>query len=102
MLVGVGDAAVVLFLELVFDGVRRGVAAQPELLDELLALVVGLQVLEGGPLLVGDDVGHVLVEPLAVGRLQLLFELGFLRFFCLSVSGLATVSLGFLTSGFLF
>ena len=47
MLVGVGDAAVVLFLELVLDGVRRGIAAQPELLDELLALFVGVQALPG-------------------------------------------------------
>ena len=74
-LVGVGDAAVVLFLELVLGGVRRGVAAQPELLDELLALFVRLQALEGVPLLVGDDVGDVLVQPLAVGRLELLAEL---------------------------
>ena len=36
-LVGVGDAAVVLFLVLVLGGVGRRVAAQPELLDELLA-----------------------------------------------------------------
>ena len=46
-LVGVGDAAVVLFLELVFLGVGRGIAPQPELLDELLALFVGAQALEG-------------------------------------------------------
>jgi hypothetical protein len=63
MLVGVGDAPVVLFLELVLDGIRRGIAAQPELLDELLALFVGLQALESGALLVGDDVGDVLVQP---------------------------------------
>ena len=35
MVVGVRDAAVVLFLELVLFGVRGGVAPQPELLDEL-------------------------------------------------------------------
>ncbi len=43
MLVGVSDAAVVLFLELVLDGIRGGIAAQPELLDELLALFIGLR-----------------------------------------------------------
>ena len=42
MLVGVSDAAVVLFLELVLYGVGSGIAAQPELLDELLALFVGV------------------------------------------------------------
>ena len=92
VLVGVGDAAVVLFLELVLDGIGRGVAAQPELLDELLALFVGLQPLEGRALFIGDDVGDVLVQPLAVGSLQLLAELGLRFFFCFSVSGLATVS----------
>src|ERR1043165_8423429 len=67
ILIGVGDAAVVLFLELVFHRVRGGVAAQPEVLDELLALFIGLQPLEGGALFIGDDVRDVLVEPLAVG-----------------------------------
>ena len=45
MLVGVGDAPVMLFLEFVFDGVRGGIAAQPELFDELFALFVGFQLL---------------------------------------------------------
>src|SRR5207253_7678299 len=40
-LVGVRNAAVVLFFEFVFSSVGRGIAAQPELLDELLALLVG-------------------------------------------------------------
>ena len=70
-LVGVSDAAVVLFLEFVFDGVRGGVAAQPELFDELLALFIGLQAFERGALFVGDDVGHVFIEPFAVRRLEL-------------------------------
>ena len=90
MLVGVGDAPVVLFLELVLDGIGRGVAAQPELLDELLALFVGLQALEGCLLLVGDDVGDVLVQPLLPGGLQLLSSCASF-FFCFSVSGLAIV-----------
>src|ERR1035438_9893936 len=58
--------------------IRRGVAPQPELLDELLALFVRLQPLERRPFLVGDDVRHILVEPLAIGRFQLLAELLFL------------------------
>ena len=45
MLVGIGDAAVVLFFEFVLFGIGRGVAAQPELLDELLALFVGSELL---------------------------------------------------------
>ena len=78
VLVGVGDAAVVLFLELVFDGVRAGIAAQPEVLDEALALLIGLQPHEGGPFLVGDDVDDVLVQPLAIRRGQLFAQRLFL------------------------
>ena len=70
VLVGVSDAAVVLFLELVLDGIGRGIAAQPELLDELLALFVGLQPLEGLALFIGDDVDDVLVQPLLVRGLR--------------------------------
>ena len=39
--IGPRDAAIVLFLELVFFGVRGRIAAQPELLDERLLFVVG-------------------------------------------------------------
>jgi len=60
MLVGVSDAAVVLFLKLVLDRIRRGIAAQPELLDELLALLVGLKPVERLYLLGADDVRNVL------------------------------------------
>ena len=50
--VGVGDAAIMLFAEFVFFGVRSRIAAQPELLDELLALLVGGQRFESLPFLV--------------------------------------------------
>src|SRR5450432_125743 len=74
VLVGVGDAAVVFFLKLVFHGVRGGIAAQPEIFDERLALLVGLETLERGALLIGDDVRHIFVEPLAVGGFELFAE----------------------------
>ncbi len=67
-----------LFLELVFDGVGRGIAAQPELLDELLALFVGVQLLEGLALFIRDDVDDVFVEPLLPGGFQLFLERRFL------------------------
>src|SRR5689334_6143396 len=70
-LVGIRDASVVLFLELVFYGVRSRVAAQPELFDELLALLVGVQPVEGRSFLIGDDVNDVFVQPLLVRRLEL-------------------------------
>ena len=65
MLVGVSDPLVMFFAIFVLVGVRIGIAAQPELLDELLALFVGGELLESRPLLVRDDVGDVLVEPLS-------------------------------------
>ena len=57
MLVGIGDAPVMLFAELVVRRIGIGIAAQPELLDEGVPLLVVAQVLEGLPLFVGDDVG---------------------------------------------
>src|SRR5215472_18169636 len=45
--VGIGNSAVVLFLELVLDGIRGRIAPLPKRLDELLALFVGLQLKEG-------------------------------------------------------
>ena len=83
MLVGVGDAAVMLFLEFVFFGVRSGIAAQPELLDELLALLVGAQRFERLRSSSRDDVDHVLIQPLLLGRFQFFPELGFLLLFLL-------------------
>lgn len=47
VLIGVGDAGVVLFAELVVGGVGVGVAAEPELFDELVALFVVAELLEG-------------------------------------------------------
>src|ERR1700688_717890 len=78
MLVSVGDAPVVFFLVLVFLGIRSGIAPQPELFDELLALVIRAQPFPGLPFLVGDDVGDVLIEPFPVRGLQLFAQLIFL------------------------
>ncbi len=66
MLVGVGDALVVLFLIFVLFGVGGGIAALPEGFNEVVALFVVRELLEGGALFVGDDVDDVLVEPLLV------------------------------------
>ena len=74
-LVGVGDPAVVLFLEFVFDRVRSGIAPLPERFDKLLALFVGLQLQEGRALFIGDDVGNFLFQPLLIGSGEFFFEL---------------------------
>src|ERR1035437_8078870 len=74
MFVGIGNAAVVFFLVLVFLGVGSGVAAQPELLDKLVPLFVVGELFEGGHFLIRNDPAHVFVEPLLVGGTQLLLE----------------------------
>ena len=73
-LVGVGDSAVVLFLEFVFDRVRSGITALPERLDELLALFVGLQLQERGSLFIADDVRDFFFQPFLVRGGKFLFE----------------------------
>src|SRR5579859_5274843 len=67
MLIGVGDAPVVLLAELVIRRIRIGIAPQPELLDEGIPLLVVAQALEGLGLFVGDDPGYILIEPGLVG-----------------------------------
>ncbi len=71
----VNDAAVMFYLELVAALARIRISARPELLDEVLALFVGRQSLEQVPLLRGDDVDHVFVQPLLV----IAAERGFFR-----------------------
>ena len=75
MLVGIGDAAVVLFLIGIIDRIGIGIAALPELLDEVLAFLVRLQPQESLALGVRDDIGDVLAEPLFVGRGKFLQDL---------------------------
>src|SRR5437870_2136189 len=70
MLVGVSDAFVIFLAILVFVGVRIGIAPPPKLLDKTLALIVGLELLEGLPLFIGDDVSDVLFQPILVSLIQ--------------------------------
>ena len=63
MLVGVRDAAIMLFLERVLGRIGIGIAPLPEGLDELLAFFVGLEVKKGVALFGGYDVNDVFVEP---------------------------------------
>src|SRR5262245_26286318 len=82
MLVGVGDALVILFAVFVNVCVRIGIASVPEPFDELLALVVGLERVEDLALLIGDDPANVFVLPAFVNALDFLFR----RFFSLLIS----------------
>src|SRR5437899_3865477 len=74
MLIGIGDAAVVLFFIFVLFGVGRRIAAEPELLDELVALFVVGEFGEGGALFITDDVAHVFIKPFLVGFAELLLQ----------------------------
>src|SRR5664280_410525 len=74
MFVGIGNAAVVFFLVFVLRRVGSGIAAQPELLDKLVALLVVGELLESGHFLPSDDPTHVFVEPLLVSGTQLLLQ----------------------------
>src|SRR5258705_2311899 len=62
VLVGVGDAVVVLGPVGVGCG-ARGVAALPELLDEVVTLCVASELQEGRTLLRRDEPADVLIEP---------------------------------------
>ena len=95
VVVGILDAPIVLFAELVVGRVGIGIAAQPELLDERFALLVVAQVLECFPLFVRDDVGHILIQPGLVGALQLLPDF-LLGLELLLVGALALERVGFL------
>ena len=66
MLVGVGNTRVVLIAELVLGRLGIRVPAQPELLDELVALFIVSEALECFRFFVGDDPANVLVQPLLV------------------------------------
>jgi len=73
MVVGVCDAPVMLFLIFVFLGIRSGVAPQPELLDELLPLIIGVEPLKSLALFVGDDVSDIFFQPFLPRCFQLFF-----------------------------
>ena len=66
MLIRIRNTAVMLFFELVVRQVRIGAAAQPELLDKLLALFVGGQLPERVALFGRNNVGNIFVQPLLV------------------------------------
>src|SRR5579862_7628754 len=72
VLIGVGNTPVVFLAELVFRRVWIGIAPEPELFDERVAFLVVAKGFERFALVVGDDIGHVLVKPGLVGALQFL------------------------------
>src|SRR5260370_41728646 len=74
---GVGYPPVVFLFEFISGRSWSGVAPEPELLDELLALLVGSKILIGGCFFRGVGVDHILGHPFDVGCF-----LGFCRWGC--------------------
>src|SRR5258705_11413417 len=66
VLISIGDATIVFFFEIVVGKIGIIAAAKPKLLDELLALFIGVELQESTPLFRGNYVDHILVEPLLV------------------------------------
>ena len=95
MVIRILNAPIMLFAEFIVGGVGIGIAPQPELLDERFALLVIAQVLEGLPLFVRDDVGHILIQPGFVGGFEFLPNF-LLRLEFLFVRPLALQRIGFL------
>ena len=81
------------FLVFVLFRVWRGIAALPEGFNKVVALFVVGKLLKGGPLLVADNVSHILVQPLFVGLAEFDVERPFLLFL-LFVRGIAFERIG--------
>src|SRR5215831_15224872 len=75
VVIGVLDAPVMLFAELIVRGVGVGVPAEPELLNKSFALFVVAEALKGLAFLVRNNVGDVLIEPGFISAFQFLPEL---------------------------
>src|SRR5262245_40081981 len=71
VLVGVGDAFVILIAVFVFLGVRIRIAAAPEILNEILPLLIRGQGIKSLFLIFGDDVSDVRIDPFLIRVLQL-------------------------------
>src|SRR5581483_2014082 len=93
VLVGVGNAPVVLFFKFVFRCIWSGVAAKPELLNKLVALLIVRELLEDRLFFRGDDVANVFVQPFFIGIADLMFKsLRVSLFFLLSKRALERIN----------
>lgn len=67
MLIGVSNAAIVLFAEGILWRIGIGIATAPEFFDVLFAFFVVGEAEKGRALIGSDDVGDFLVEPIGIG-----------------------------------
>src|SRR6185437_10720847 len=66
VLIGVCNAPIMFFFVLVFGGVRGRVASRPEVLDELIALGVVAELLEGVEFFASNDPANIFIKPFLV------------------------------------
>src|SRR5258705_8105854 len=66
MLVSKGQASIVFLLKRVSRSARGGVSASPELLDEMVPLLVAGQLRELSTFLRRDDPTHIFIQPLLI------------------------------------
>jgi hypothetical protein len=66
MFVRKGDPAVMFFPRRVCFQTRTRIAALPKIFNEPVSLVIGRQLSEIGPFLLGSDVDDVLVDPFLI------------------------------------
>src|SRR5262245_22124711 len=79
-LVGISDALIIFFTILIRIGIGIGIAPHPELLDELFALLVSRQKVEGLALFIIDDPANIFVNPAFVDGFNRFIGIFFLSF----------------------
>src|SRR6476661_7661760 len=77
VLVGVGNALEILQLKLVFFCIRIGIAATPEVLNKLLALLIGFEFLPRVAFGLCED-GIDVIQPLDIGLIEFALNLAWL------------------------
>ena len=77
----VSNALVIILAVFVDVGVGIGITAEPELLNELFALIIRFQGLKGTALFIRNDVQHIFIHPFFVNTAQCFFSAGFFLFF---------------------
>ena len=66
MLIRKRDPAIMFFFKRVFGTARRWIAPHPELLNKMVAFLIGSKLLEGGALRFTDDIDDFLIQPFGV------------------------------------
>src|SRR5260370_16036403 len=94
MFIGIGQAQVVLILKLILGRIGRGIAAGPEVLDKMFALLLVGELPEGLFFFLADNVDNLALQPVFIGAADLMLQgLGILLFLLLAERTLQRISL---------